>query len=105
MTPLLTPMRSSLSSLGIRERLVLLVLAMLLPWIALFATTYSSYERDRDRDTRARLTDLATQVGARVDDQVVTIEAILLTVAHAAATDTARVEDNETHERYKRTLF
>ncbi len=95
MTPLLTPMRSRLSSLGIRERLLLLVLAMLLPWIALFATTYSSYERDRERDTRARLTDLATQVGARVDDQVGTIEAILLTVAQAAATDTARVEDND----------
>ena len=59
----LARLRSRLSTLGIRERLVLLVLAMLLPWIALFATTYASYEHDRDRDTRARLTDLASQVG------------------------------------------
>ena len=91
----LARLRSRLSTLGIRERLVLLVLAMLLPWIALFATTYASYEHDRDRDTRARLTDLASQVGARVDDQVGTIEAILLTVAQAASTDTGRVADND----------
>ena len=47
-------LRSRLAALGIRERLVLLVLAMLLPWIALFATTYASYARDHDHDTRAR---------------------------------------------------
>ena len=43
--------RARLAAVGIRERLVLLVLAMLLPWIALFATTYASYQRDLDRDT------------------------------------------------------
>ena len=57
-----------------------------LPWIALFATTYASYERDRDRDTRARLTDLATQVGARVDAQIGTIDGILLAVSQSALT-------------------
>ena len=86
MTRLGTRALARLSSLGIRERLVVLVLAMLLPWIALFATTYASYARDRDRDTRARLNDLATQVGARVDAQVGTIEGILLAVAQSAST-------------------
>ena len=42
--------RERLAAIGIRERLVLLVLAMLLPWIAIFATTYASYERDLERD-------------------------------------------------------
>jgi PAS domain S-box-containing protein len=92
---LVAELYSRLSSLGIRERLVLLVLAMLLPWIALFASTYASYERDRDRDTRARLTDLATQVGARVDDQIGTIDGILRTVAQAVSLDSSRVADND----------
>ena len=85
MTLLPTHLRSRLSSLGIRERLVLLVLAMLLPWIALFASTFASYDRDRDRDTRARLGDLAMQVGARVDDQLGTIDGILLAVGQGAS--------------------
>jgi len=84
-----------LSSLGIRERLVLLVLAMLVPWIALFATTYANYARDRDRDSRARLNDLATQIGARVDAQVGTIEGILLAVAQTASSDTADIRAND----------
>jgi len=88
-------LRSRLAALGIRERLVLLVLAMLLPWIALFATTYASYARDHDRDTRARLTDLAVQVGARMDDQLGTIEALLLAVAQAASTDPASISNND----------
>src|SRR5688572_32843414 len=95
MTLLPTRLRSRLSSLGIRERLVLLVLAMLLPWIALFATTYVSYDRDRYRDTTARLGDLAAQVGARVDDQLGTIDGILLTVAQAASPDPAGVLRND----------
>src|SRR3954470_16579237 len=90
-----TLVRARLSALGIRERLVLLVLAMLLPWIALFATTYASYQRDHDRDTRARLTDLAAQVGARMDDQLATVEGLLLAVAQAASTDTAAVSNND----------
>ena len=91
----MTRLRARLSSLGIRERLVLLVLAMLLPWIALFATTYVSYDRDRYRDTTARLGDLAAQVGARVDDQLGTINGILLTVAQAASTDPSGVLRND----------
>jgi len=83
------------SALGIRERLVLLVLAMLLPWIALFATTYLSYQRDHNHDTRTRLTGLAAQVGARVDDQLGTIEGLLLAVAEAASTDSADVASND----------
>jgi two-component system cell cycle sensor histidine kinase/response regulator CckA len=88
-------LRSRLAALGIRERLVLLVLAMLLPWIALFATTYASYERDHDRDTRARLNDLAVQVAARMDDQLGTVEGLLLAVAQAASTDPAAVGSND----------
>ena len=91
----MTRLRARLSSLGIRERLVLLVLAMLLPWIALFASTYVSYDRDRHRDTTARLGDLAAQVGARVDDQLGTIDGILLTVAQAASTDPSGVRRND----------
>jgi PAS domain S-box-containing protein len=92
---LVARLRSHLSALGIRERLVLLVLAMLLPWIALFATTFASYRRDRDRDTRDRLNDLAAQIGARVDDQLGTIDGLLLAVAQAASTDTARIAEND----------
>jgi PAS domain S-box-containing protein len=88
-------LRSRLSALGIRERLVLLVLAMLLPWIALFATTYASYERGHDRDTRRRLNDVAAQVGARVDDQLGTIEGLLLAVSQAVSTDSAAVAEND----------
>jgi two-component system, cell cycle sensor histidine kinase and response regulator CckA len=90
-----TLLRSRLSSLGIRERLVLLVLAMLLPWIALFATTFASYDRDRDRDTRARLSDLAAQVGARVDDQLGTIDGLLLAVGQGASFDAAGPAAND----------
>ena len=74
---------------------MLLVLAMLLPWIALFATTFASYERDRERDSRARLGDLAAQVSARVDDQIGTIEGLLLAVTQAATVDSARIADND----------
>src|SRR5262245_26178705 len=95
MTQLATRVRSRLSSLGIRERLVLLVLAMLLPWIALFATPYASYQRDIERDTRDRLGEIATQVGARVDDQLGTIEGILLTVAQATSLDRSRIAEND----------
>jgi two-component system cell cycle sensor histidine kinase/response regulator CckA len=87
--------RARLAALGIRERLVLLVLAMLLPWIALFATTYASYERDHRRDTRARLRDLAALVGARVDDQLGTIEGLLLAIAEGASSDTASIARND----------
>jgi PAS domain S-box-containing protein len=90
-----TRLRERVSALGIRERLVLLVLAMLLPWIALFATTYSSYERDRDRDLRGRLQDVAAQVAARVDDQLGTVEGLLLAVSEAASLDTAAVSRND----------
>jgi len=92
---LLTRIKSRLAALGIRERLVLLVLAMLLPWIALFASTYESYKRDHDRDTRARLTDLAAQVGARMDDQLATVEGLLLAIAQAASTDSAAIGNND----------
>ena len=95
MRRLVARLKSRLVALGIRERLVLLVLAMLLPWIALFATTYESYERDHDRDTRVRLTDLTAQVGARMDDQLATVEGLLLAVAQAASTDTAAVSYND----------
>jgi two-component system cell cycle sensor histidine kinase/response regulator CckA len=88
--------RARISALGIRERLVLLVLAMLLPWVALFATTYVSYERDRDRDTRARLNDLAAQVGARVDDQLASVAGVLLAAAQAASTDSIGIAGNDT---------
>ena len=88
--------RSWLSTVGIRERLVLLVLAMLLPWAALFATTYASYERDVERDTRRHLGDVAAQVGARVDDQLADISAILLASAQAASTDTNGIAANDT---------
>ncbi len=90
-----TQFRARLAALGIRERLVLLVLAMLLPWIALFATMYASYERGFSRDTRARLRDLATQVGARVDDQLGTIEGLLLAIAEGASADTAAISRND----------
>ena len=95
MTRLATRALARLSSLGIRERLVLLVLAMLVPWIALFAITYGNYVHDRDRDARARLNDLATQVGARVDAQVGTIEGILLAVAQSASSDTGGIRSND----------
>ena len=95
MNRLAARMRSRVLSLGIRERLVLLVLAMLVPWVALFATTYASFERDRARDTGARLTEVAGQVSARVDDQLGTIEAILLGIAQAAATDSASIGAND----------
>jgi PAS domain S-box-containing protein len=94
-TRLATRLRARLSALGIRERLVLLLLAMLLPWIALFATTYASYRRDHTNDTRARLRDMAAQVGARVDDQLGTNEALLVAVAEAAATDSAAIPRND----------
>jgi two-component system, cell cycle sensor histidine kinase and response regulator CckA len=87
--------RSRLSSLGIRERLVLLVLAMLVPWIALFATTYASYEADRGRDSRARLSELAMQVGARVDAHLGTIDGILLAVTQSASAESSRAGDND----------
>ncbi|HEX6052006.1 MAG TPA: HAMP domain-containing protein, partial [Gemmatimonadaceae bacterium] len=87
--------RSRLSALGIRERLVLLVLAMLLPWIALFATTYASYERDRESDTRARLNDLAAQVGARVDDQLGNIAGALLAAGQASSIDSTHIAQND----------
>jgi PAS domain S-box-containing protein len=88
-------LRSRVLSLGIRERLVLLVLAMLVPWVVLFATTYASFERDRNRDTGARLSEVAGQVSARVDDQLGAIEAILLSVAQAASTDSSGVDNND----------
>ncbi|MDF2772186.1 MAG: Blue-light-activated protein [Geminicoccaceae bacterium] len=74
---------------------MLLVLAMLLPWFALFATTYSSYRRDRDNDTRARLNDLAAQVGARVDDQLGNIAGALLAAGQASSTDSTRIAQND----------
>ncbi len=74
---------------------MLLVLAMLLPWIALFATTYASYGRDRDNDTRARLNDLAAQVGARVDDQLGNVAGALLAAGQASSTDSTRVAQND----------
>jgi two-component system, cell cycle sensor histidine kinase and response regulator CckA len=88
-------LRAHLSALGIRERLVLLVLAMLLPWIALFATTYASYRRDHNHDMRTRLTGLAAQVGARVDDQLGTIEGLLLAVSEATSLDPAAISSND----------
>jgi len=90
-----TQFRARLAAVGIRERLVLLVLAMLLPWIALFATTYASYQRDLEHDTRGRLRDVASQVGARVDDQLGTVEGLLLAVAEGASVDTASVARND----------
>jgi len=87
--------RARLAAVGIRERLVLLVLAMLLPWIALFATTYASYQRDLERDTRGRLRDVASQVGARVDDQLGTVEGLLLAVAEGASADTGSIARND----------
>ena len=74
---------------------MILVLAMLVPWIALFATTYASYARDRDRDTVARLSDLATQVGARVDAQLGTIDGILLAVAQSATREPSAIAAND----------
>ena len=88
--------RSWLATVGIRERLLVLVLAMLLPWAALFATTYASYERDLERDMRRRLADVATQVGARVDDQLGDISAILLGASQAVSTDANGVAANDT---------
>src|SRR5262245_44735438 len=90
-----TQLRARLAALGIRERLVILVLAMLLPWIALFATTYASYQRDHNRDGRSRLRDLATQVGARVDDQLGTIEGLLVAIAEGTSSDQAAIERND----------
>ena len=95
MRRLATQLHARVSALGIRERLVLLVLAMLLPWIALFATTYASYRRDHNHDTRTRLTGLAAQVGARVDDQLGTIEGLLVAVGEATSTDTAAIASND----------
>ena len=69
---------------------------MLLPWIALFATTYASYQRDHARDSRNRLRDLATQVGARVDDQLGTVEGLLVAIAEGASADTAAIGRNDT---------
>jgi PAS domain S-box-containing protein len=100
---LATRLHARLSGLGIRERLVVLVLAMLLPWIALFATTYASYQRDRNRDTRTRLLGLAAQVGARVDDQLGTIDGLLVAVAEAASTDSTGVAANDALLRRIRT--
>jgi two-component system cell cycle sensor histidine kinase/response regulator CckA len=94
-TRVVTRVRSRLASLGIRERLVLLVLAMLVPWITLFATTYASYGRDRERDTVARLSDLATQVGARVDAQLGTIDGILLAVGQSAKREPSAIAAND----------
>ena len=90
-----TRLRARLAGLGIRERLVILVLSMLLPWIALFATTYASYQRDHDRDARNRLRDLAIQVGARVDDQLGTIEGLLVAIAEGASSDTSAISRND----------
>src|SRR5215831_15691450 len=87
--------RARLAAVGIRERLVLLVLAMLLPWIAIFATTYASFQRDLERDTRVRLRDLAVQVGARVDDQLGTVEGLLVAIAEGASADTASIARND----------
>ena len=88
-------LRARLAAVGIRERLVLLVLAMLLPWIAIFATTYASYQRELDRDTTVRLRDLAAQVGARVDDQLGTVEGLLVAIAEGASSDTAAIARND----------
>ena len=74
---------------------MLLVLAMLLPWIALFATTFASFERDRERDMHARLNDVAAQVGARLDDQLGNIAGALLAAAQASATDDHRIARND----------
>jgi PAS domain S-box-containing protein len=90
-----TQLRARLAALGIRERLVILVLAMLLPWIALFATTYASYERDHTRDARNRLREMGVEVGARVDDQLATIEGLLVAIAEGASSDTAAVATND----------
>jgi len=87
--------RARLAAVGIRERLVLLVLAMLLPWIAIFATTYVSYQRDLERDTHVRLRDLAAQVGARVDDQLGTVEGLLVAIAEGASADTVSIARND----------
>ena len=87
--------RARVAAIGIRERLVLLVLAMLVPWIVLFATTYASYQRDHERDTRARLRDLAAQVGARVDDQLGTVDGLLVAIAEGASADPASVARND----------
>src|SRR5689334_285523 len=87
--------RARLAAVGIRERLVLLVLAVLLPWIAIFATTYASYQRDLERDTHVRLRDLAAQLGARVDDQLGTVEGLLVAIAEGASADTAAIARND----------
>jgi PAS domain S-box-containing protein len=72
------------------------MLAMLLPWIALFATMYASYQRDHARDSSKRLRDLATQVAVRVDDQLGTIEGLLVAIAEGASADTAAIGRNDT---------
>jgi PAS domain S-box-containing protein len=95
MKRLVSGLRARLAALGIRERLVVLVLAMLLPWIALFATTYASYRRDHAHDARSRLREMAAQVAARVDDQLGTVEALLVAIAEAAALDSRGIDRND----------
>src|SRR3954453_3475530 len=87
--------RGRLAAGGIRERLVRRGPGMLLPWIAIFATTYASYQRNLERDTRVRLRDLAAQVGARVDDQLATVEGLLVAIAEGASADTASIARND----------
>jgi two-component system cell cycle sensor histidine kinase/response regulator CckA len=65
-------------ALGIRGRLMLVVLAMVLPWLALTALTWRNFRRERERETRSRASDMARLLAARVDDQVSIVDALLL---------------------------
>src|SRR3954453_23814487 len=87
--------RGRLAAGGIRERLVRRGPGMLLPWIAIFATTYASYQRDLERDTHARLRGLAAQGGARVDDQLGSVEGVLVARAGGAGPGPAAIARND----------
>ena len=68
-------------ALGIRSRLMLVVLAMVLPWLALTALTWRNFRRERERETNSRASDMARLLAARIDDQVAIVDALLLALA------------------------
>ena len=81
-----------LRAIGLRSRLALLGLALILPWAVVTSLVVVGFRRDRERDGFARAAEQARLVAARVDDQIRAVNALLLVLsrtAGAAAADTA----------------
>ncbi|HET6681417.1 MAG TPA: PAS domain S-box protein [Gemmatimonadaceae bacterium] len=68
---------------GIRARLMLVVLAMVLPWLALTLLSLRDFRRERRLDAEGRVLEVARLLAARVDDQIGAVDALLVSLAQS----------------------